>query len=127
MFNLSMPSSLQFELPDYKGDIKLIGGWAEDYAGTLYSQTKSALDPVLKAPAALEQGAVSYIEGGAKALYGAVGDTIAGAASAAGSTISSIWAPFSGGLKWAVGIAGVLIFLYVAALALPFLPKPAQR
>lgn len=126
MFGLDLPSTLQFQMPDYKGDVQSIAGWAEGEAGSVFDSAKSVLDPVLKAPAALEQGAVSYISGGARAIYGGISDTLAGAASAAGSTFNSLWAPLASGLKWGVGIVIVGAAIYAFLLAAPFLPKPGK-
>lgn len=127
MFGLDLPSTIQFTMPDYKGDIQTIAGWAESKTAAAYDSTKAFLDPVLKAPAAIEQGAVSYIEGGAQALYGSVSDALSSAASAAGSTLSSIWAPLASGLKWGVGIIVVGAAIYALAVLAPFIPKPGGK
>lgn len=127
MFSLSLPSTIKFQMPDYNGDVESIGGWVSGEASTAYKNTRSLLDPVLKAPAALEQGAVSYIKGGATALYSSVADSISGAASAIGSTISTPWMALTSGLKWGVGIVIVGAAIYALAVLSPFIPKPGGK
>lgn len=131
MFGLDIPSTIQFQMPDWRGDIRVIGGWAQDRAGAVYDAAKAYIDPLEKSAKNVQSEASGYIQraagqaqsgffGAIASIFEAKNDLVESAASGIGQT----FAPVTSGLKWGIALVVVGVAIYFFLLAAPFLPKP---
>ncbi len=120
MFSLDLPSTYEVSMPNWRGGITRLFGWAEDKATTVYDGAVAYIDPVKKRAEALEDSAINTIESG----ISSTGSAIAYPFKAAWTGLGNAVAGLAGPVKWSIFILIVGLGLYVFLLAAPFLPKP---
>lgn len=106
---LPFPSDMQFSMPDWRGDIRRVGGAAVESLSYVF---KAAINPlnVIADPVGKGVGEVSEET---KKLFQA---TTGG--------ITDVLGGLSSGAKWAGFIVIAGLSLYILAVVGPFLPKP---
>ena len=130
MFAFDLPSTIQFKMPDWQGDFRLVGGWASDKATQVFSNFKAAVDPVSKEVGLIQKQTTGYIEraagqaqagffGGLANIFGAGQNAVTAVKDSAAAVVS----PLSSGLKWGVAIVVIGVALYVFLLVAPILPR----
>lgn len=127
MFGLDIPSTIEFKMPDWRGDFHVIGGWAQDRAEEVWSEFKAVADPVKKEAADLEDSALSAVRGVYAGGKSVVTAAFGAATSGLKETISAVVSPITGSLSDALGLKWVGIIVALGAVAYFFMIAPRNR